>query len=40
VQRAYLRHFRALNRVASLLVGAIGLKLIAGTLLELRRPGA
>ena len=40
VQRAYLRHFRALNRGAGLLVGAIGLKLIAGTLLELRSPGA
>ena len=40
VQRAYLRHFRALNRGAGLLVGAIGLKLIAGTLLEFRSPGA
>ncbi|MBK9200598.1 LysE family translocator, partial [Candidatus Skiveiella danica] len=37
---AYLRHFRALNRGAGLLVGAIGLKLIAGTLLEFRSPGA
>jgi threonine efflux protein len=40
VQRAYLQHFRALNRGAGLLVGAIGLKLIAGTLLEFRSPGA
>jgi threonine efflux protein len=36
VQRAYLRHVRALNRMSAALVGALGLKLIVTTLLELR----
>ena len=34
VQRAYLRHFRTLNRGAGWLVGALGLKLLWGTLQE------
>ncbi len=37
VQRAYVRHLRVLNRVSALLVGALGVKLIATTLQEIRQ---
>ena len=37
VQRAYLRHFRSLNKAAGLMVGAMGLKLIVTTIQELRK---
>lgn len=40
VQRAWLAHFRTLNRVAGLLVGGMGLRLLAGTMQELRDAGA
>jgi threonine/homoserine/homoserine lactone efflux protein len=36
VQRAYLAHHRALTRVSAVLVGAFGVRLIAGALQELR----
>jgi len=36
VQRAYLRHNRALNRVSALLVGAYGAKLLAAAVDEIR----
>lgn len=37
VQRAYLRHLGALNRISGLLVGALGVKLIVSTLQEIRQ---
>lgn len=36
VQRAYLAHHRALTRVSAVLVGAFGVRLIAGALQEWR----
>ncbi|MBC7621631.1 MAG: LysE family transporter [Candidatus Saccharibacteria bacterium] len=40
VQRAYLRHFRALNKVAGLMVGLMGLKLVVTTIQEFLGRGA
>ncbi|MBA3595742.1 MAG: LysE family transporter [Polaromonas sp.] len=40
VQRAYLRHFRTLNKLAGLLVGLMGLKLVVTTIQELLSLGA
>lgn len=40
VQRAWMSHFRTLNRLAGTLVGGMGLKLLAGTLMEWRDGGA
>jgi hypothetical protein len=40
VQQAYLRHYARFNRMASILVGAFGLRLLVSTLQELRANGA
>jgi threonine efflux protein len=40
IRSAYLRYFLAINKVASLLVGGMGLKLIVTTILEFRNRGA
>ena len=40
IQQAYLRHYARFNRLASILVGAFGLRLLVSTLQELRANGA